>query len=171
VGSAHFSFPQAGRRTPAFSPLPLPPTASRGPRVRGPSRSPVRAAAAPRPGRHPPVGTRPRSPASRHRVAPLATLPPPPISLPCHCTTAAYKKGGAPSAPPPPPCCLVHARAHPLPPSSVMPTTALGHRSHPLFDEIVPECHRPPFPVSTPLRALLSQILAALTFSVLSHSC
>jgi hypothetical protein len=32
----------------------------------------------------------------------------------------------------------------PLPPSPTMPTTTLGYRSHPLFNEIVLECRRPP---------------------------
>jgi hypothetical protein len=177
VASTHFFFPWAGPCTPAFLltiSLPLsakahasgaphaplfgqPPRCPRATRL-GHCRS----------GRRLPIRTKPTLPrlmppcvTPRHPPFPFpATARPPPIKRAEHCWRPA-----------PPLRSLVHARAHPLPPSPVTPTTALRHRSHPLFDEITVECYRPPLSGEHPLRALVSQISATLTFSVLSRSC
>jgi hypothetical protein len=162
---------------PCFSPHHLPPTVGQGPCIRGPSCSPVRAAAAlPACYAAGPlsVGTPPANQNHAHPSPPHAAMcypSPPPFPFPATARPPPIKRAEHCWRPAPPLRSLVHARAHPLPPSPVTPTTALRHRSHPLFDEITLECYRPPLSGEHPLRALVSQISATLTFSVLSRSC
>jgi hypothetical protein len=156
-------FPPGWPTCPRFSPLPLPPTASWGPCARGRCQS----------GRHSMVGTRPSLP---HLMPPRGApcqQGPGPISIPHDCTTVAYKKGRAPLAPLFPASVLSHSclstppsllrRRCPPPPSG---TGATLSSTKSCWSAAVL-----PFPMSTSLRILRSQILAVLIFSVISHSC